>query len=81
MTVYDQIEKVSDADSFIVFLNSLAKDYRDNHDEWENWNIDAYLESISAWLNASKDSHGNGEFEQLDFNALAKLFYVGKIYE
>lgn len=81
MAVFDQIEKVTDTESFALFLNALAQDYKDNHDEWQNWSVDDYLESIAAWIKDSSDSHGNDEFEQLDFKELAKIFYVGKIYE
>ena len=48
--------------SFLIFLESLAKDYDENHDEWENWTISDYLERISAWI---KDSDEN--FETIDF--------------
>ena len=81
LEVFDQIENVKDTDSFACFLNALAQDYKDNHDEWENWSIEDYLKSIAAWINDCEDPHGNSEFEQLDFKELAKIFYVGKIYE
>ena len=58
------------------FLEILAKDYDENHDEWENWTISDYLESISAWI---KDSDEN--FETIDFKKMAEIFYIGKIYE
>ena len=53
MSVYELLEQVKDRDSFLFFLESLAKDYDENHDEWENWTISDYLERISAWI---KDS-------------------------
>ena len=81
MEVFDQIEKVTDTDSFVLFLNDLAQDYRDNNDEWQNRNIDDYLKSIAAWIKDWADSHGNEGLEQLDFKKLAKIFYAGKIYE
>ena len=58
------------------FLTCLAEEFDVNHDEWENRTISAYLESISAWMYDSDE-----EPEHLDFRELAKLFYVGKIYE
>ena len=42
MAVFDQIEKVTDTESFALFLNALAQDYKDNHDEWQNWRVDDY---------------------------------------
>ena len=81
MAIFDQIENITDMESFARFLNALAKDYKNNHDEWQNWSIDDYLESIAAWIRDWSDLHGNDEFEQLDFKELAKIFYVGKKYE
>ena len=81
MAIFDQIENITDMESFARFLNALAKDYKNNHDEWQNWSIEDYLESIAAWIRDWSDLHGNDEFEQLDFKELAKIFYVGKIYE
>lgn len=76
MSVYEVCERVNDKESFLVFLKCLAKDFDENHDEWENQTIEAYLESILAWL---KDS--GEEMEYIDFKKMAKLFYSGKIYE
>ncbi|MCR5406220.1 MAG: hypothetical protein K6E88_05505 [Lachnospiraceae bacterium] len=81
MAVFDQIENVTDSYSFARFLSVLAQDYKDNHDEWQNSSVDDYLKSISAWIKDWSESYGNEEFEQLDFKELAKIFYVGKIYE
>ena len=78
MEVFDRIENVKDTDSFTCFLKALAQDYKDNHDEWKNWSIEDYLKSIAAWF---EDTNENNEFEQLYFKELAKIFYVGKIYE
>ncbi len=33
MSVYELLEQVKDRDSFLIFLESLAKDYDENHDE------------------------------------------------
>ena len=33
MVVFDQIESVIDMDSFVLFLNALARDYKDNLDD------------------------------------------------
>lgn len=81
MAVFDEIESVKDTDSFALFLNALARDYKDNPDEWQNQSVGDYLESIASWIKDWTDLHGNDEFEQLDLKELAKIFYAGKIYE
>ena len=76
MSIYEESVQVNDRNSFLVFLRSLAKDFAENPDEWENRTITDYLESISAWVEDSGE-----EPEQVDFKKMANLFYVGKIYE
>ena len=81
MRVFDYIENVTDIDSFVRFLNALAQDYKYNHDDWQIQSIDDYLMSIASWIEDWENSHGNDEFEHIDFKELAKIFYTGKIYE
>ena len=76
MDINKSLEQVNDRESFGTFLKCLSKDFDENHDEWENWTIAEYLESISAWI---KDS--GEELEDIDFRKLAEIFFVGKIYE
>ena len=70
-----QIEAVTDKESFINFLGMLAGDHRCNSKEWENPTIDAYLKAIKAWC------EDNGESDSLEYRAIAKMLYMGKIYE
>lgn len=42
----EQIEKISDKESFLAFLNELIFDFRKNPKEWENSTIDLYLEAM-----------------------------------
>lgn len=81
MNIFDQIETVKDRKMFIEFLNLLAKDFEEKPQEWENATVPQYLQSIAGWIEDSDDKNGNGEFDKLDYQELAKIFYVGKIYE
>ena len=81
MSLQDQIANVYDKDSFIKYLNLLAKDSEENPQEWENTTVSQYLQSIASWIEDWSSRHGNEEFEKLDYNEMAKLLYMGKIYE
>ena len=81
MSLQDQIANVYDKDSFIKYLNLLAKDSEENPQEWENTTISQYLQSIAGWIEDWSSRYGNEEFEKLDYNEMAKLLYMGKIYE
>lgn len=81
MSLQDQIANVYDKDSFIKYLNLLAKDSEENPQEWENTTVSQYLQSIAGWIEDWSSRYGNEEFEKLDYNEMAKLLYMGKIYE
>lgn len=81
MSLQDQIANVYDKDSFIKYLNLLAKDSEENPQEWENTTVSQYLQSIASWIEDWSSRYGNEEFEELDYNEMAKLLYMGKIYE
>ena len=81
MSLQDQIANVYDKDSFIKYHNLLAKDSEENPQEWENTTISQYLQSIAGWIEDWSSRYGNEEFEKLDYNEMAKLLYMGKIYE
>ena len=81
MNIFDQIETVKDRNKFIEFLNLLAKDFEEKPQEWENATVPQYLQSIACWIEDSDDRNGIGELDKLDYQELAKIFYVGKIYE
>ena len=81
MNLQDQLACVYDKDSFIKYLNLLAKDSEENPQEWENTTVSQYLKSIASWIEDWSSRYGNEEFEKLDYNEMAKLLYMGKIYE
>ena len=81
MSLHDEIANVYDKDSFIMYLNLLAKDSEENPQEWENTTVSQYLKSIASWIEDWSSRYGNEEFEKLDYNEMAKLLYMGKIYE
>ena len=81
MLDFMEIDQVHDKESFLVFLNNLAKDYEEKPEEWRNRQVSDYLECIAAWIKDWGDKNGPSEFDHLDFHEMAEIFYVGKIYE
>lgn len=81
MFEYDQIYQVHDVKTFLEFLNNLAKDSEENPEEWQNQSASQYLESIAGWIEDYCDKNGTKEFDNLDFVEMAKILYMGKIYE
>lgn len=62
----------------------MLNDNRDNSDEWENKDIQSYLEGIYSWVEDMEGYFENMKLDipaNIDWKFIAILFYVGKIYE
>ena len=84
MQVYEVLNEVQNRETFLNFLGMLAKDFDTNTQNWERSTIDSYLESIKSWVEDMDGYYMNTEQEvpkDINWNFIATLFYVGKIYE
>ena len=65
-----------------AFLNALADDFQEHHKEWYNLTIPEYLMSVANWVeDASEINESEIDWEHTDFKTIAKMFYMGKLYE
>lgn len=82
MSVFNYIEKVSDKKSFLVFMKKLVEDYKEHTLEWENTSIAEYLEAMISWIEDYSSSEFNDiDWDNVDYVTMAKILYMGKIYE
>ena len=72
----ENIENIRTVNDFVAFLRVMGNDYKMNKSEWKNIQLDDYFESISAWIVDTKLCD-----DKLDFSVIAKMLYMGKIYE
>ena len=80
--IHKQIEKIKSNDDFLAFLNQLSKDFRENSDEWENKTAGKYIEAMASWIEDYSACPNNDiDWDSLDYKTLAKILYMGKIYE
>lgn len=78
----EKIKKISNKTDFICFLNELAKDFNKNPAQWENMAIPEYLTQIAGWIEDYSECPANDiKWEHIDYQVLARIFYMGKIYE
>lgn len=74
----DSINSIQSKEELVSFITFLTQDFLQHHDEWENVDISTYLTAIAAWVDDSNDAMlHNPEVLQ----AVAKILYLGKIYE
>ncbi|MCI8554009.1 MAG: hypothetical protein HFJ80_03585 [Clostridiales bacterium] len=77
-----QIEEISGKEDFLAFLHELAMDFRKYPDEWENRTVDLYLEAMLSWIEDVSSSEWNEtDWGHIPYSDMAKILYMGKIYE
>ena len=80
--IFAAIGNVKDKDSFVQFLHLLARDYVTNQTEWENKSVIDYIEAMAAWSEDFSISPANDiDWNKVDFKTMAKILYMGKLYE
>lgn len=76
------IERISGKEDFLSFIQRLVVDYRENPQKWENKSVDEYLQAMLSWIEDFSSSEFNDiDWNKIDYITLAKLLYMGKIYE
>ncbi len=77
----EQINNISNVDDFLNFVIQLARDAKEHPEEWTNTTITDYLGQIASWIDDCYMFEDKISFEKLDYKVLAKILYMGKIYE
>ena len=76
------IDGVTDKESLLHFMKMLINDCRENSQEWERDSIDEYLDAMIAWVNDfSKCQYNDIDWNKIDYSVIARILYMGKIYE
>ncbi len=80
--IYDVIDKANSKNDFINFLNLLAEDSKKHKEEWVNPTISDYLEQVAGWIEDFSECPRNDiDWAKIDYSVIARMLYMGKIYE
>jgi hypothetical protein len=90
------LKAVCDPGTFLIFVKELIADREDEVQNektnpsspygpgangWENWTIEAFLESAVAWAEDSDFGVKQGLSSENPWRQFANFLYLGKIYE
>lgn len=78
INLFREAQEVESKEELISFLEKMAHDFNKDEENWENQQVDDFLQSMSNWL---EDVQEESYFEQMNWNFIAKLLYMGKIHE
>ncbi|WP_294618601.1 hypothetical protein [uncultured Bacteroides sp.] len=63
-------------------MDELNSSFLTNSEEWENRTIGEFLNAMQSWIEDYSSSEFNDiDWGQVDYSLLAKILYMGKIYE
>jgi hypothetical protein len=82
--VNEIIKNIKTKEHFIDFINILINDTNEIPSEWEDTSVTSYLESMQSWVEDLEGYYDNTKQEipqDINWNFIATLLYVGKIYE
>lgn len=81
--IFDEIEEVNSKSDLISVINHLAEDFKENISEWENTTVSEYLGAIAGWVEDNDEkSLAPVDWDNVELlKVIAKLLYMGKIYE
>ncbi|MBB5037930.1 DUF7660 family protein [Prosthecobacter dejongeii] len=69
---------------FVVFIQGMEKDFRTNHEDWENKDIPSFLDALGRWVEDMDGyymNHGLEVPKELTWKVLCDIFDAAKIYE
>jgi len=80
----DDLLPVSSRDGLVKFIVALAKDLKDNPDEWENKDLSSYLEAIASWIEDMDGYYENTNHplpNNTNWKVFADILMAAKVYE
>lgn len=78
----EQINRIKNKEDFIQFIKDLSSDYKEHSEQWANTTISDFLLQAASWIGDYSVCPVNDiTWEKVDFQILAKILYMGKLYE
>ena len=77
--------RITSRQEFIDFLESFRKDFIENPDDWENSNLDEFLEAMIRYTGDIQgyydNTNQNLDADKPDWSTFADIFKGARIYE
>jgi len=81
----ERAESVSSKEDFAAFLNLLVRNLRDHPEEWENANLEQYLQGLCGFVEGMEGYYSNVgatvDMTRPGWRVLADALLAGRVYE
>ncbi|WP_299178724.1 hypothetical protein [uncultured Chryseobacterium sp.] len=79
-----KVFSISSKDDFTGFLELLISDFKSNPGEWENKDLESYLEAVASWTDDMEGYYINHNLpipKDVDWRTFATILLAARIYE
>jgi len=82
-SLYQKVENVNSRESLAEFVDSMKVDFIKNPENWENSDMESFLEAMSAWIkdmDGYYENNGNA-LNELTWKTFADILIASISYE
>lgn len=79
-----KVNAIQTRKDFISFVRLLVKDFKENPTEWENNNLESFLEALATWvqdMDGYFQNQGLSVPQHADWKLFAQMLMAAKMYE
>lgn len=75
--------QINSKKDFVFFLENLIADLKENPADWENDNLESFLEAMSAWVDDMDGFYKNlnAQSPNINWQFIGQLLLASRIYE
>ena len=81
MDLLQELDRVQDEKTFMIFVEALRCDFELASEDWENHTIDGFLAAAQAWAQHPQIGINQSFVIDSPWKRFAFFLYCGKVYE
>jgi len=84
MDIYDSAQNIKTKEDFVLFVDTLADDLRDNKNSWENPHLESFLRALAAWVTDMDNYYKNmniPEPQNINWSVIVDMLMAARVYE
>ena len=84
MNLEDQVNTISSRKDFVVFVRALSDSLRSSPNDWENTDLERFLDALAAWvqdMDGVFKNRGESPPHTPDWKLVGEMLLAASIYE
>lgn len=84
LDLHQTAKNVADRESFVRFVELMAADLKKNPNEWENRDLESFLQAMASWIEDMDGYYQNQQIEMpknINWHFMSSVLMAAKIYE